>query len=314
MAPDRQSADAAAATAVTNMHDVVVQKAHDLDVARGQEAPTSEFATAKPEITRRDVHTASSITAQRRYNKANPKERNLAHQAALGRSAVKAQDSAQTFPPGSSSGASSKPVLVRAPSIKTDMKKRAKTRAGAESPQLPPLESFSIHDILTSIGPEAEASIDAIAEICGRSKMSLADEHSSHRPPHVQLVATESSPAESLPSTRLEPVVEVTSVGSHTRSKTTSLNLARAFPDTESILGNATAATSNVTSQAQAKFTQPTRDDTSAETAPAPLLLQVFAWLRRSTPGKEAASSSNKDTTVENTLRSMLSDTDGMRS
>lgn len=314
MTPDRPSADAAAATALTNMHDVVVQKVHDLDVAPGQKATNSKFATPEPEITRRDVHTASSISAQRRHYKANPKETNLAHQAAIRRSAVKGKDSAQIIPLESSSAANSKPVLVRAPSIKTDMKRKTKTRVGAESPQLPPLESFSIQDILTSIGPEAEASIDAIAEICGRSKMSLADEHSSHRPPHVQLVTTGSSPAESLPSMRLEPVVEATSVGPQSRSKTRSLNLARAFPDRETAVGSTTAATSNVTSQAQAKVMKQTRNETSAEPAPAPLLSQVLAWLRRSTPGNEAASTSDRDTRVENTLRSMLSDTDSMRS
>lgn len=314
MAPDRQSADAAATTAVTNMHDAVVQKAHDLDVAPEQKALDSKIASTEPEITRRDVHTASSMSAQRRYHKANPKESNLAHQAAIRRSAVKGKESAQSNPPASSSAPISKPVLVRSPSVKTDMKKRTKTRVGAESPQLPPLESFSIQDILTSIGPEAEASIDAIAEICGRSKMSLADEHSSHRPPHVQLVTAGSSPAESLPSMRLEPVMEATLVGPDTRSKTKSLNLARAFPDRETVSGSATAAISNVTSQAHAKVTKPTSDDTLAQAAPAPLLSQFLAWLRRSTSGNEATNTSDRDIRVENTLRSMLSDTDSIRS
>ena len=313
MTPDHQRADAAAATAVAHMQDTVIQKAHDLDVAPGQKALTKGIATAEPEITRRDVHTASSINAQRGYSRANPKETNLAHQAAIRRSVVKGKDSAEISPLESSSAASSKPVLVRALSTQVDMKKKTRSRVYADSPKLPPLESFSIQDILTSIGPEANASIDAIAEICGRSKMSLAEEHSSHRPPHVQLQPTDSSPAEFIPSVRLDPVVEVNSIGPHTRSKARLLKLANAFYDGEMVSGDATTAISNVTSQVQAKGTKYRRDDTSTDPAPALLLSQVLAWLRRSPPGNEAADVTDRDTRVKNTLRSMLSDSDSMR-
>jgi hypothetical protein len=314
MAPDRQSADAAAATAVSNMHDVVVQNAYNMNIAPGQKASDSQLATAVPEITRRDVHTASSISAQRKYHRTNSKDTNLAHQAVIRRSEVKAKKSAQAIPPESSSAGITKPVLVRASSNKIEMGRKTKTRVPTESPQLPPLESFSIQDILNSIGPEAESSIDAIAEICGRSKMSLADEHSSHRPPHLQVETTGDGPAESIPSTHLEPVVEGTSVRPHTRSKTRGLGLVGAFPDREVISGKATAATSRVTSQAQAKITKPTRDNTSAEVATTPLLSQVLAWLRQSIPGSEAASTSDRDIKVENSLRHMLNNTDSIRS
>ncbi|MCJ1316048.1 hypothetical protein MMC15_001368 [Xylographa vitiligo] len=49
---------------------------------------------------------------------------------------------------------------------------------------LPPLSAFSFADILASIDMDVKAEIDSIAEICGRSKLSLANEYGSHLPPH----------------------------------------------------------------------------------------------------------------------------------
>ncbi|MCJ1396571.1 hypothetical protein MMC18_009462 [Xylographa bjoerkii] len=49
---------------------------------------------------------------------------------------------------------------------------------------LPPLSAFSFADILASIDMDVKAEIDGIAEICGRSKLSLANEYGSHLPPH----------------------------------------------------------------------------------------------------------------------------------
>lgn len=315
MAPDRQSTDAAAATAaVTDMHDVVVRKAHDLDATPAKKTLASGKVTAEPEITRRDVHTASSINAQRRYSRVNPEDSNLVRQAAINRSVVKGKGPAQIKPTDSSSFASSKPVLVRAPSTGPGMKRKTKIRVGSESPQLPTLESFSIQDILNSIGPEADASIEAIAEICGRSKMSLAEEHGSHRPPHVQLVTTGSSPAESLPSMRLEPVSEVDSNGPHTRSKSRFLKLANVIGDGETVPADATAAISNVTSHAHLKHMNTRQDESLAAPASTPLFSQVSAWLRRSIPGNEVAEISRSDGGIEDSLRSMLSDTDSIRS
>lgn len=48
---------------------------------------------------------------------------------------------------------------------------------------LPPPGEFSIDGILRAIEPEIQSTLDAIAEICGRSKLSLANEYGSHRPP-----------------------------------------------------------------------------------------------------------------------------------
>ena len=294
------------------MHGGVVRDAHDVDVSVGTKTSTSGAVSGAPEITRRDVHTASSVSAQRRFPKGSTKKPNLAHQAALRRSSVKGKDVSQLTPPESSSVTKSKPVLVRAPS-KTDMTKKPKPRIDSGSPKLPPLESFSIQDILASVGPEANSSIDAIAEICGRSKMSLAEEHASHRPPHVQALNMGGSPTDSLPSMRLEPVAEITS-GPQTRSKSRSLALANASLTGDIISSDSTAAISNVTSHAHNKRTTRRRDERSSEPVPAPLLSQIFAWLRRSDANGEAPNRSDQDLRATRILQNMLSETDSVRS
>ncbi|MCJ1437609.1 hypothetical protein MMC27_006996 [Xylographa pallens] len=62
----------------------------------------------------------------------------------------------------------------------------AASKASPRSPKhaLPPLSAFSFVDILASIDMDVKAEIDSIAEICGRSKLSLANEYQSHLPPH----------------------------------------------------------------------------------------------------------------------------------
>ena len=273
----------AAASAAGCMHGRVVQASADQppdDVRLQQSSSTRAPLDSVPaEITRRDVHTASSINSQRRFPKPAAKEANLAHQAALRR--VKGKDVATQPPPTPShSSTTSKPVLVRKPSNKTDMRKKLKPTIDtrARSPKLPPVESFSFQDILASIGPEAEDSIDAIAEICGRSKMSLAEEHGSHRPPHGDMQFRQNSPAESVPPMRLETVEETRSEGPHTRSRTRALALASASYARETISSDATAAASNIV------ITGHNSTASLSHPAQASLLPHILAWLRRATP------------------------------
>ena len=56
--------------------------------------------------------------------------------------------------------------------------------------QLPALEDFSFSAILRAVDPEIRDAIDAIAEICARSRMSLADEYDSHLPPQGEITGT----------------------------------------------------------------------------------------------------------------------------
>ncbi len=275
---DRQNA--AAAASAREMQEGVVKKASaDDDVLQQQKSSASSASSAAPEITRRDVYTASSINAQRRFPKSTAKESNLAHQASLNR--AKGKDVAISSEPQSTTN--SKPVLVRKPSNKIEMRRKPACRAATGSPKLPPLESFTFQDILASIGPDADASIDAIAEICGRSKMSLAEEHGSHLPPQGNArVVRENSPADSITPMRLETVDETMSRGPYTRSKSRSLALAGTTDSRDVVAGDATAAISNVTSHIHTN-NEGHRDSVASSTnAQGYLLPQISAWLRRS--------------------------------
>ena len=94
----------------------------------------------------------------------------------------------------------------------TDMRRSRHQLRQEPLQSLPPLSSFSFQDILKEIDPEIQPSIDAIPEIFGRSKLSLADEYSSHLPPQGELpFSTSASPnevLEAIPNARLEPVEE----------------------------------------------------------------------------------------------------------
>ncbi len=278
---------------------------HDGKVV-GQRRPT----TVAQEITRRDVHTASSINARRRLPKSSTEEQNLEHQPAI--RTFKSKEAPQNIPPKSQTTTNSKPVLVRGPSTKPNMKKKHQPVDKSTSPKLPPVESFSFQDILSSIGPEANASIDAIAEICGRSKMSLAAEHSSHRPPHGQLATTGSSPDNFFLPARLEPVVETSSNRPHTRSMSKSLALATgAAHNGDGLPSSPTAATSNVTSHTHTSTLGHGKGETSASaSASASLLPHIMAWLRRSgSTTNEQTSPSGQDAGAISAMHRLLSDT-----
>ena len=286
-------------------------------VQDGKVVSQQKPATAPQEITRRDIHTASSINAQRRLAKSSAQEDPLVHQQAARRitteeSSQTKSPRSQTTSPKSQSTTSSKPVLVRGPSIKPDMKKKKHQPVNkSSSPKLPPVESFSFQDILSSIGPEANESIDAIAEICGRSKMSLAAEHSSHRPPQGQFATTRSSPDPFFLPARLEPVAETSSNRPHTRSMSRSLALATGSAHNgDGVPGDPTAATSNVTSHTHSSTSGHGRGGPST-TASVSLLPQVLAWLRRSGSATthEQSSPSGQDVGAINAMYRLLNDT-----
>ncbi|CAO2647361.1 Nn.00g082830.m01.CDS01 [Neocucurbitaria sp. VM-36] len=56
-----------------------------------------------------------------------------------------------------------------------------------KSEQLPSADDFSFSAILRAVDPEIRDAIDAIAEICARSRMSLADEYDAHLPPQGEI-------------------------------------------------------------------------------------------------------------------------------
>ncbi|KAL9623908.1 MAG: hypothetical protein Q9160_001900 [Pyrenula sp. 1 TL-2023] len=56
--------------------------------------------------------------------------------------------------------------------------------------ELPPVSDFSIDGILNAIQPDIEETINAIAEIMGRSRLSLANQYGSHLPPQGEIRAS----------------------------------------------------------------------------------------------------------------------------
>jgi hypothetical protein len=54
--------------------------------------------------------------------------------------------------------------------------------------RLPAVDDFSFSGILRAVDPEIRGAIDAIAEICARSRLSLADEYDAHLPPQGEIV------------------------------------------------------------------------------------------------------------------------------
>ncbi|KAL1854092.1 hypothetical protein Plec18167_000008 [Paecilomyces lecythidis] len=98
---------------------------------------------------------------------------------------------------GSRSTLASQPVLVRSYSGEADDKTRPSSSAMASGPfsfasssrgretppELPSVQDFSIEGILNAIEPDIRSTLDSIAEICGRSKLSLANEYGSHIAP-----------------------------------------------------------------------------------------------------------------------------------
>jgi hypothetical protein len=56
--------------------------------------------------------------------------------------------------------------------------------------RLPSLDDFSFSAVLRAVDPEIRDAIDAIAQICARSRMSLADEYDAHLPPQGEITGT----------------------------------------------------------------------------------------------------------------------------
>ncbi|KAL9098504.1 MAG: hypothetical protein Q9163_005850 [Psora crenata] len=79
------------------------------------------------------------------------------------------------------------------------MRKNGSTRARKPAsssrlltpPAVPDPTAFTFSSILDSLGSEGEAALEAIAEICGKSNLSLAEEHNMHLPPHAEVSGLE---------------------------------------------------------------------------------------------------------------------------
>lgn len=234
-----------------------------------------------------------------------------AHQAALRRlNGTASANKHNIAPSDSGSTTSTQPVLVRSyptprPISNTSqaaaMKRKQKPKADTNSYDLPPLESFSFQDILASIDPEIRASIDAIAEICGRSKMSLADEYDSHLPPQGQLhpLREQSNLPDMAALPRLEPVEEA-SRSQHAQRHSFALANTSSDRAPLALASSPIAATSNITSHPQALPQTPA----SAPQFSGSYSEQILAWLLGSTSRTDSLQ--NRDSTATDALHRIL--------
>lgn len=101
---------------------------------------------------------------------------------------------------GSSTTLSSQPVIVR---TYTGSRQSSRLRSPqlptfpphmSSSTRLPPVDEFSFENILRAVDSEINGTIDAIAEICARSRLSLADEYSAHLPPQGEILPGSNPP------------------------------------------------------------------------------------------------------------------------
>jgi hypothetical protein len=61
---------------------------------------------------------------------------------------------------------------------------RSGRAAARPPPPMPAVGAFSFVEILAAIEADVRGDIDAIAEACGKSRLSLANEYAAHLPPH----------------------------------------------------------------------------------------------------------------------------------
>jgi hypothetical protein len=89
----------------------------------------------------------------------------------------------------------SQPVTVRVNSADASSHLNPAPRVNrmGKRDELPPVSDFTIDGILSAIQPDIEVTLNAIAEIMGRSRLSLANEYDSHMPPQGEIRASSRS-------------------------------------------------------------------------------------------------------------------------
>ncbi len=246
-------------------------------------------------------------------------ESNSAQEAALPRLSGTSPPRRKKFEVVASTSSTSQPVLVRTysgssgrvgSSKQGEMEKNRKSKAKNKPCDLPRLESFSFQDILASIDPDIHLSIDAIAEICGRSKLSLADEYSSHRPPHEELTSLQTDLGTVLPA-HLSPVQEYSrqNLDSDQRNSASLALIGSSNHKKNGIQSLPTAATSNVHSASCAEpiAAKPSNVTSSLSEEQSSLLPHILAWIRRSSasiagPGETSLSNRDPSTALHRIL------------
>lgn len=271
--------------------------------AKSAPPPTSKSATSKASV---GVNSADPAGQRRSSSETN---KHPTHRSTFRR--LTESKAKQYTPADSASTANSQPVLVRAyptAAPESTVMYRSRRQPPLEPlPTPPPLSSFSFQDILQEIDQEIQPSIDAIAEIFGRSKLSLADEYSSHLPPQGELSfpasQSQTEVLEAIPSARLEPVEEAKPENARRQS----LALVGVGGTVQPKSG-AIAATNTATVESTGGSIP--QEGNGESDIGASLLPYVLGWLRNSNPRREPRSRrSSVDPRAAQSLQKILGDT-----
>ncbi|KAL8855543.1 MAG: hypothetical protein Q9178_007831 [Gyalolechia marmorata] len=320
---EQQQLAAASAASADLLHDVPASTncLHKREFSSPSREPASCPPTPQPPTVLLEVPHSAQSNVPHLPGQSELTERNRDREAALRRlNGQDPQPRRRSKAPESESIASTQPILVReysqdsstSGSPRQPKMRSTKRSSGYRSSEMPPLESFSFQDILASIDSDAHVSIEKIAEICGRSKMSMADEYSSHMPPQSDFsIPGLQEGSDHGAITRLDPVEEAPSTyedttanSRSTRSRVARLSLASSAPNHGDLLSAPVTATSIVASHTQ---TSPFPDDASSSENPGSYLPQLLVWLRAS-QAKDAQSPhvSRRDSGATNALQRIL--------
>jgi len=205
----------------------------NLDVRRNRESLPPNFLL--PNI--RGIDTSAPSLCQARDNGHTLDQATIANRTtALRRLNGIAPRHRRAESTGTRTSLASQPIIVRSYPGRTTSRPMPHHKVSAtmydkggmnKETDLPAVEGFSFQSILQAIEQEARGDVDAIAEICGRSKMSLANEYDAHMPPQGELLATRqgghgSNPRSSLNQT-LMPVEEAGSISERLHDDTEAL-------------------------------------------------------------------------------------------
>ncbi|KAL8790142.1 MAG: hypothetical protein Q9195_006522 [Heterodermia aff. obscurata] len=310
--PDHRNADAAGAADTMQHLDRAAQLSRRTTRGDNMSHNASFNETSTDVDDRKSAGSSKQRSVQAQHKQASsPIETTLAHRAALNR--LNGVSSKKSTTSDNVPSTSSQPVLVKSYSApessqKPNMGKRRKP--SVETSELPSPESFSFQDILREIDPEIQVSIDAIAEVYGRSKLSLADEYGSHRPPlgglDILAASDQADAIEAIQGSRLEPVEE--STPSHSRRHSLALVGTSTQPKS-GLSSNAVAATSDAMSVSQQRRQSASMPISLQADNKVALLPYILSWLRNS--GLRTESVSNPSSTsprAAESLHRILSD------
>ncbi|MBE7180059.1 MAG: hypothetical protein INR71_02430, partial [Terriglobus roseus] len=177
-------------------------------------------------------------TTSRRRDRDRDRERERSAQSTASRTTISTQPVVVRTYSGSKSRHSSRLRSEGAePATMSSSEPRARRHVAQPDAKLPSVDEFKFNHLLLTVEPDINSAIDAIAEICARSRYSLADEYAAHLPPftqtlppmprtrgqmHAQRNLTQLGKPDGQPPTALTTVPETSSSSEHSSPSTNS--------------------------------------------------------------------------------------------